>query len=88
MLGPIKTVIVYVADQEKAVEFYTEKLGCVIRRSLPMGPNAYWVEVSPPGAQTSLVLYPKAMMPNSAELKLGVVFHCPDVEATCRRLES
>ena len=88
MFGPIKTVTVYVDDQQKAIEFYTQKLGCVIRRSLPMGPNANWVEVSPPGAQTCLVLYPKAMMPNSAELKLGVVFHCRDVEGTCRRLES
>ena len=75
-------------DQQKAVEFYTQKLGFEIRRSLPMDPHAKWVEVSPPGAQTCLVLYPKAMMPNWAELKPSVVFHCPDVEDTCRRLES
>jgi predicted enzyme related to lactoylglutathione lyase len=88
MLGPIKTVTVYVDDQQKAVEFYTQKLGFEVRRSLPMGPNANWVEVSPSGAQTCIVLYPKAMMPNSTELKLSVVFHCPDMEAACRQLES
>jgi predicted enzyme related to lactoylglutathione lyase len=88
MVGPIKTVTVYVDDHQKAVEFYTQKLGFEIRRSLPMGPNAHWVEVAPPGAQTCLVLYPKAMMPNAATLKLGVVFHCPDVQSTCRHLES
>lgn len=85
---PIKTVGIYVDNQEKAIEFYTQKLGFEIRRSLPMGPHAKWVEVSPPGAQTCLALYPKAMMSNWAELKPSVVFHCPDVEATCRQLES
>jgi len=52
-----------------------------------MGPAASWIEVSPPDAQTSLVLYPRSMMPNWKELKPSVVFHCADVETTCRRLE-
>jgi lactoylglutathione lyase len=86
MLGPIKTVGIYVEDQEKAVEFYTQKLGFEIRRSQPMGRHAKWIEVAPPGTQTCLVLYPKAMMSNWTELKPSVVFHCADVEATCRRL--
>lgn len=88
MIGPIKTVTVYVDNQEKAVEFYTQKLGFVVRRSLPMGPNAQWVEVSPRGTETCLVLYPKAMMPNATAFKAGVVFHCSDVPAACRHLES
>jgi predicted enzyme related to lactoylglutathione lyase len=88
MIGPIKTVGIYVDDQPKAVEFYTQKLGFEIRRSIPMGPHAQWLEVAPPGSQTCLVLYPKTMMPNWAELKPSVVFYCPDVEAFCRRLES
>jgi predicted enzyme related to lactoylglutathione lyase len=82
-LGPIKTVGVYVSDQAKAVEFYTKKLGFVLRRELPMGPSAKWVEVSPPDAQTCLVLYPRALMPQWEQLKATVVFHCPDVEDTC-----
>lgn len=88
MIGPIKTVGVYVEDQDKSVEFYTEKLGFAIRRSQPMGPHANWVEIVPCGDQTCLVPYPKAMMPSWEELKPSVVFHCPDLEAVCRRLES
>jgi predicted enzyme related to lactoylglutathione lyase len=88
MIGPIKTIGIYVEDQSKAVEFYTEKLGFEVRRSIPMGPGANWVEVAPPGAQSCFVLYPKAMTSNWAELKPSVVFHCPDVEETCRRLKS
>jgi uncharacterized protein YjbI with pentapeptide repeats len=88
MIGPIKTVGVYVEDQKRAVAFYTEKLGFEVRRRLPMGPNAEWVEVAPPGAQSCLVLYPKSMMTDWAELKPSVVFRCSDVDAFCRRLES
>lgn len=40
MIGPVKTVGIYVEDQEKAVEFYTWVLGFEVRRSLPMGPKA------------------------------------------------
>ena len=65
MIGPIKTVGIYVRDQERAVEFYTQKLGFEVRRTLSMGPGASWIEVAPPGAQTCLVLYPKAMMPDA-----------------------
>jgi lactoylglutathione lyase len=88
MIGALKTVGVYVADQRRAVEFYTDKLGFVVRRRLPMGPNAEWIEVSPPGGETCLVLYPKAIMPDWAERKPSVVFHCPDVEAACRELQA
>jgi predicted enzyme related to lactoylglutathione lyase len=88
MIGAIKTVGIYVEDQQRAVEFYTEKLGFTVRRSLPVGPNANWIEVSPPGAESSLVLYPRSMMENWAELKPSVVFHCSDVEETCRQLEA
>jgi lactoylglutathione lyase len=87
VIGPIKTVGVYVADQQKAVEFYTQRLGFELRRSLPMTSDANWIEVAPPGAESGLVLYPRAMTPDWKQRKLSVVFHCSDVAATSRRLE-
>jgi predicted enzyme related to lactoylglutathione lyase len=88
MIGPIKTVGIYVADQQEALDFYTQKLGFTIRRSMPVGPGASWIEVAPPDAQTCLVLYPRAMMQNWQELKPSVVFHCADVNGTCKKLEA
>ena len=88
MLGPIKTVGIYVENQEKAAEFYRDKLGFEIRRSIVMGPNVKWIEVAPPGAETCLVLYPKAIMTNWLELKPSVVFHCSDVDEVCKRMEA
>jgi lactoylglutathione lyase len=88
MFGPIKTVTVYVDNQSNAVEFYTQKLGFQVRRQQSMGPSGDWIEVAPPGAQTALVLYPKAMLADASRLTLGVVFHAADVEAVCRDLEA
>lgn len=59
MIGPIKTVGIYVEDQEKAIEFYAQKLGFEVRRSQPMTPDTNWVEVAPPDGESCLVLYPK-----------------------------
>ena len=87
MIGPIKTVAIYVDDQERAEAFYTERLGFVVRRRVAMTPGASWIEVGPPGGESCLVLYPKAMMPDWPARKPSVVFHCPDVEATCQELE-
>ena len=86
MFGPIKTVGVYVEDQGRATDFYTAKLGFEIRRRMPMGPGTAWIEVAPPGTETCLVIYPRAMMKDWDEKKPSIVFHCPDVDATITRL--
>ena len=88
MIGPIKTVGIYVQDQKASLEFYTQKLGFELRREIQMAPETSWLEVAPPGAQTCFVLYPKAMMPNWEHLKPSVVFQSDDVEAACQQLES
>src|SRR5438128_1702277 len=88
MIGPLKNVTLFVEDQKNAVEFYVRKLDFTVRRATPMSMDASAIEVSPPRTQATLVLYPRSMMPNWRELKACVVFHCPDVEATCRELES
>ena len=49
MIRKLKTLAVYVADQEKAVAFYCDKIGFDVRRDLPMGPLGRWIEVAPPG---------------------------------------
>ncbi len=54
MIGPIKTVSVFVEDQERAVAFYVEKLGFEVRRRLPMGPSAAAGPDRPAGAATCL----------------------------------
>ena len=57
MLTNIGTITVQVTDQDKALAFYTQKLGFEKRSDEPMGPNQRWIEVAPPGAQTRILLY-------------------------------
>jgi lactoylglutathione lyase len=57
MLTMIGTITVHVTDQDKALAFYTQKLGFEMRADMPMGPDQRWLEVAPPGAQTRILLY-------------------------------
>ncbi len=88
MIKQIATVGVYVEDQQAAVSFWTEKVGFEVRRNQPMGPEASWIEVGPKGAQTCLVIYPKKLMPNWAELKPSIVFECDDIHGTYEQMKA
>ncbi len=61
MIEHIATVAVYVEDQQKSLDFWTEKVGFTAHRDDPMAPNARWIEVGPEGARSCLVIYPKPM---------------------------
>jgi lactoylglutathione lyase len=65
----IGTVNVFVRDQDTALKFYVEKLGWEVRRDDSMGPIR-WIEVSPAGSQTTIVLVDSAFPLFSAE-KVG-----------------
>jgi lactoylglutathione lyase len=52
----IATVCLFVNDQDKAKNFYVNKLGFELRTDLPMG-ESRWIAVAPKGAVTELILY-------------------------------
>jgi catechol 2,3-dioxygenase-like lactoylglutathione lyase family enzyme len=52
----VGTVRIPVADQDRALEFYTAKLGFETRIDAPYGEGERWVEVAPPGAATTIAL--------------------------------
>ena len=54
----VGTVIVPVADQDAALAFYTGTLGMEVRLDAEFAPGQRWVEVAPPGADTSIALVP------------------------------
>ena len=56
MINAIGTVCLFVNDQDKAKNFYVNKLGFELRDDEPMGPSR-WLSVAPKGAVTELVLY-------------------------------
>jgi catechol 2,3-dioxygenase-like lactoylglutathione lyase family enzyme len=45
-----------VADQDRAKEFYVNKLDFKVIRDIPMGPDQRWVQIALENAQTSIAL--------------------------------
>jgi catechol 2,3-dioxygenase-like lactoylglutathione lyase family enzyme len=69
-------VIVPVADQDAALEFFTGTLGFEVRIDGSFGDGQRWIEVAPPGAETSIALVPEG---SSAGIEVSLV--SGDIEA-------
>ena len=55
----VTTVAIPVSDQERALNFYIDTLGFQKRRDAPFGPGQRWIEVAPPGSETTIALSPQ-----------------------------
>ncbi len=77
----LTTVIVPVSDQDRALDFYVEKLGFEKRADIPMGTQMRWLEVAPPGAVTTIAIVP----PREGEaigVETRIALACDDIDAT------
>jgi len=52
----ISVVTLFVDDVDRAIDFYTKKLGWEKTMDAPMGEGSRWVTVAPSGAQTAFTL--------------------------------
>jgi len=76
----VGAVMVPVADQDRAIEFYVEKLGFEKRADIPFGRGERWVEVAPVDAATTLAL----VVPREGEstgIDTRIAFTTSDVDA-------
>ena len=82
----IQIVSIPVRDQAVAKAFYANVLGFEVRRDDPMGPDQRWIELVPPGAQTSitLVTWFDNMPPGSVQ---GLVLNTTNVEEDLAALQ-
>lgn len=82
MIKQIKFVSVPTSDQDRAIAFWTGKVGFKVATDQRMGPTQRWIELSIPGAQTGLVLF----TPEGHEDRIGSFFNgsfaCDDVGYT------
>jgi catechol 2,3-dioxygenase-like lactoylglutathione lyase family enzyme len=67
----VGTVVIPVADQDAALAFYAGTLGFETRIDAPFGPGMRWIEVAPPGAETSIALVPRDSAPAGIEVSLA-----------------
>jgi catechol 2,3-dioxygenase-like lactoylglutathione lyase family enzyme len=84
-IDAVRVVSVPVSDQERALEFYVEKLGFELIRDDDSVPGIRWVQVAPRGASTALTLVTwfDSMPPGSLR---GLVLGCEDLDGTYEHL--
>jgi catechol 2,3-dioxygenase-like lactoylglutathione lyase family enzyme len=80
-------VSVPVSDQEKSKVFYRDILGFNLLREEPMGPNGKWIQLAPPGCNTTiaLVTWFDTMKPGGLQ---GVMLNSSDIDGDHRSLSS
>jgi catechol 2,3-dioxygenase-like lactoylglutathione lyase family enzyme len=84
----LANVIVPVADQDRALEFYTESLGLEKRVELPFGPDFRWIEVAPSGADTSIALCPPGPGVTPGGKQTGISLQVEDADAYHAELQA
>jgi catechol 2,3-dioxygenase-like lactoylglutathione lyase family enzyme len=86
MIRGVKFVSIPTRDQDRALEFWTRKVGFQIATDQPFGGGQRWIELRVPGADTRLVLF----TPPGHEDRIGgftnMAFWSDDLDATYARL--
>jgi predicted enzyme related to lactoylglutathione lyase len=83
----ISGAVLAVADQDIMIEFWV-RLGFELSTDAEMWPGARWVDLTPPGAQTRLVLTAAKDFGRDPDQQYPMVFETPDVTAEAERLRA
>jgi predicted enzyme related to lactoylglutathione lyase len=86
MITHITLASLPVRDQDKALDFFVNRLGMTVRTDQPYGPGGRWIEVAPEGSQAGLVLFKVDDDPAYAQPLANVLLGCDDAAATAARL--
>jgi catechol 2,3-dioxygenase-like lactoylglutathione lyase family enzyme len=88
MIKQIKFVSIPVADQNRALDFYTDKLGFTIITDQPFDEKQRWIELRVPKAETRVVLF----TPDGDEKRIGsfmnMSYECDDIDKTYKELSA
>lgn len=87
MIRGVKFASIPVTDQDRALAFYTEKLGFRLLTDQPFNQKQRWIELGISGTETRVVLFQfdDGLQPGT---KMNITFWADDVERTARELES
>ena len=88
MFTKIGAVGVGVSDQDKALDFYVNKLGFEKITDEPMSETERWIEVAPPGAQTHLTLGLRNQSGSDKTGFTGYILNTDNIEQTCQTLKA
>lgn len=85
MITHMKFVGIPTRDQDRALKFWTEKVGFELRTDQPMGPQR-WIELSVRNSNTGIVLWTLDGQEDRVGTRFNGAFACDDVGATYRQL--
>jgi predicted enzyme related to lactoylglutathione lyase len=71
MITHVKFVSIPTRDQDRALAFWTEKVGMKVLTDQPMGPNRRWIELRVGQSDTKFVLF----TPDGHEERIGTFFN-------------
>ena len=87
MIKQLKFAGIPTKDQDRALAFWTEKVGFRVATDQPMGAQR-WIELLIPGAETRVVLF----TPEGHEDRVGSYFNgafaCDDVDYTYKQMSA
>jgi predicted enzyme related to lactoylglutathione lyase len=84
MIKRIKFVSIPVADQNRALDFYTEKLGFTIITDQPFDEKQRWIELRVPKAETRVVLFTAEGEEKRVGTFMNLSYECDDILETYR----
>lgn len=82
MISHLKFASIPVQDQNRALDFYTEKLGFVIAADKPFDGKQRWIELRIPKAETRVVLFTPDEHRDRVGTFSGLSFATDDVDGT------
>jgi predicted enzyme related to lactoylglutathione lyase len=88
MIRAVKFVSIPVRDQDRALDFYTEKLGFQILTDQPFDQEQRWIELRIPGSETKVVLFTPKGQADRIGTFSNVTFVADDVEKSHAELSA
>lgn len=87
-INQVGTVFVPVTDQDRALEFYLDKLGFEKRGDFTYGEGSRWIEVAPPGSTIAIALVSRSEGESHGAGETRCAFATEDIEADHARLRA
>ncbi len=88
MFTKFGTISVGVSDQDKALDFYVNKLGFEKISDQPMSETERWLEVAPAGGETHLMLGLRNQSGGDKTGFTGFILNTNNMEETCQTLKA
>jgi predicted enzyme related to lactoylglutathione lyase len=88
MITHLKFMSIPVQDQDRALKFYTEKLGFKVATNQEMVPGKRWIELRIGNAETRFVLFTMEGEEGRVGTQMNCSIACDDVDATYRQLSA